>query len=184
MIAFLLALSIPLFIKDPYYLHTAIMILLNCLLAVSLFPLLRSGLFSVAHAAFMAVGAYCSALLVMKAGVNFWIAMPLSGICASLVAVVVGTPVLRTKGMAFMLITFSLNEVMRLVINSWKTVTGGPVGISEIPRPNPFQIGSFFTLKFISRTANYYLVLALLIITILVIYSLWNSRLGRNLDLR
>lgn len=170
---------LPVFVKDPYFLHIAIMTMLNILLSVSLFPLLRCGLFSIAHGAFMGIGAYCSAIMVMRAGLNFWVSLPLSGLASALVAVLIGIPVLRIKGLFFLLITFSFNEVVRLILNSWSSVTGGPGGISEIPYPTPLNIVGLVTLNFRSKSGAYYLVLVLTALCVLAVYRLWHSRIGR-----
>ena len=175
---FVILLALPWAITDPYTIHIFIMILINIILAGTLFPLLHTGMFSVAHAAFMATGAYSSALLTLKLGLNFWAAFPLAGIIAALFAALIGIPTLRTKGVFFLLITFGLNEVVRLGISSVK-FTGGAEGLSDIRRIDPLPLPGQAAIEFTSRTANYYFVLFLAIVAIVIIARLWRSRFGR-----
>ena len=130
-----IALVLPVITRNPYYLNTGIMIMLHILLSVSLFPMLRAGVFSIAHAAFMAIGAYSSALLAMHFGLNFWLTLPLAGLLAAVVAILLGLPTLRVKGLFLIIITLGFNEIVRLSLLSWHDVTGGAAGIVAIPRP-------------------------------------------------
>lgn len=172
------SIALPLFVKDPYILGIGIVIFLNCILAVVLLPVFNSGMFCVATAAFMAIGGYASALFVMRLGINFWLAMPLSGIVAGLSAALIGIPTLRIKGLYFLLLTFSFNEVIGLAIRNWRGLTGGSDGISQIPPPNTISI---FGLKidFTLRLHYYYLALILLILVCIIIHRIWRSRIGK-----
>jgi len=81
---------LPIFIQSPYQMHLLIMTGINIMLALSFSILFSSGLVTIGAAAFWAIGAYSSALLVMKAGLSFWFSLPLSGIVAGLVALIAG----------------------------------------------------------------------------------------------
>ncbi len=170
--------ALPWVASDPYLIHVLIMILINIILAGTLFPLLHTGMFSVAHAAFMAVGAYASALLTLRLGLNFWAAFPVAGIITAVFAALIGIPTLRAKGTFFLLITFGLNEVVRLGISSF-SVTGGAEGLGGIRRIDPLPLPGGASIEFTSRTANYYFVLILAAVAILIITRLWRSRFGR-----
>ncbi|NTW37889.1 MAG: branched-chain amino acid ABC transporter permease, partial [Syntrophobacteraceae bacterium] len=91
----ILAAALPLVITSSYQMHLLIMTCINIMLGLSFSMLYSIGLMSMAAAGFWAVGAYCSALLVMKAGLSFWIALPASGFAAALAGLVVGTVVVR-----------------------------------------------------------------------------------------
>jgi branched-chain amino acid transport system permease protein len=170
----LLLLAIVYLGRDPYYLGVLITILININLAVSLLPLLRTGLFSIAHAAMAAIGAYTSALLVAKAGVIFWVSFPVAGIASGLFAVIIGFPTLRIRGLFFLLVTLGMNEIVRLTLNNWVGFTGGPSGITDIPGISPI-----FGIAFSSRTEYFYFALGLAAFTFLFLYRLWNSRFGK-----
>lgn len=167
---------IPLFIKDQYFLRNLILIFLHIILAAGLWLIITTGQVSFCHAAFMAIGAYTSALAVTHLGLSFWIALPLAGVASGVVALLFGMVTLRLKGAYFFLASFAFGEVVRLALtNLWQDVLGGPQGILRIPTPDslgpiefvPGQAGSF-----------YYLALVLTLITVLVMYRLGRSRIG------
>lgn len=173
-----LVLSIPLMTQDSYYLHVGISIALNTILATSLWLVLTTGLLNIAHAGFMGIGAYTSALLVMRAGVSFWLALPAAGFMAALVSVPVGYLTLRVKGPYFFLVTFAFAEALRLFFNNfWISMLGGPPGIVGVPPPDPLTIGAW-TVAFRTKVSFYYLVVALMLPTVFVMYRLDRSRLG------
>src|ERR1700751_2045077 len=101
-----------------------------------------AGLLDLGYVAFYAVGAYSYALLATTFGLSFWTCLPLAGILASLWGVMLGFPVLRLRGDYLAIVTLAFGEIIRLVIVNWQSLTGGPNGISSIPRP------SFFGLPF------------------------------------
>lgn len=163
----------PLLTKDPYYLHILITIGLNIILALSLWIIIMTGQLNLGHAAFMAIGGYASALMVMKGGLSFWLALPLSGLIAMLIALLVGPILLRTKMIYFAIITFAFCEFLLLLFVNLPSLFGGWQGILNIPRPNP--IGS---IKFTSEVPFYYLMLLLLVVTFLICYSISVSQIG------
>ena len=109
-------LLIPFFTSNQYFLHVGIMVMLNSMLAISLMPLLRSGLLNAAHVSFMAIGGYSSALLVMRLGLNSWPALILGGVAAAIAAAIIGFATLRIRGIFFLLVTFSFATFLQLVL--------------------------------------------------------------------
>lgn len=173
-----LALAVPLMTQDSYYLHVGSAIALNILLATSLRLILTTGLLSVAHAGFMGIGAYTSALLVMRAGFSFWLALPMAGLMAALVSLPVGYLTLRIKGPYFFLVTFAFAEAVRLFFNNfWVSMLGGPPGIVGVPPPDPITLGNW-AVVFRGRAPFYYLAVFLALLTVVVMYRLDRSRLG------
>ncbi len=169
---FILAL-VPILIKDVYVIHIMNMIGIYLLLTTGLNLILGySGQISVGHAAFYGVGAYTSALLTVKAGLNFWLALPASGIMAGLVGVIIA-PVLRLKGHVLAMATIAFGEVVRLVLLHWVSLTNGPRGIHRIPYPKLF----YFELS--SDHRLYYLIMACVALNLFVLFRLSNSRIGR-----
>src|SRR4030042_2422955 len=71
---------VPVFIKSPYYLDLFTILLVNVMIAMTFVMMLRAGLISLGLATFWGVGAYVSALLVMKVGMSFWLSLPLTAI--------------------------------------------------------------------------------------------------------
>lgn len=108
--------------------------LLNALIAYALFLALSANLFSLATGGFMAIGAYCSIYLTMEMGMPFSLAIAAGAIAAAVAAALIGAPVLRLRGDYFMLATFAFTEVIRVIALNWESVTGGAIGIVNIPR--------------------------------------------------
>jgi branched-chain amino acid transport system permease protein len=99
-----------------------------------------AGLLDLGYVAFYAVGAYSYALLATNFGLSFWVCLPLAGILAAFWGVLLGFPVLRLRGDYLAIVTLAFGEIIRLVIINWQSLTGGPNGISGIPRPSFFGI--------------------------------------------
>ncbi len=107
------------------------LICINTIAAVGLNILTGyTGLVSLGHAAFMAIGAYTSALLTVKLGLAFWLALPASGVLAALIGFVVGLPSLRLTGIYLALATMAFGFITDEVILQWQSLTGGADGFS------------------------------------------------------
>jgi branched-chain amino acid transport system permease protein len=174
----LLLLLIPLFVKDAYVLHILIMVAINVILASSLRLIATSGQLSLGHGGMMVIGAYTSALLVMKLGFSTWAALPTAGLATGGIAVLVGYPFTRLRRIYFTMVTIFFAEVIRLTIEQWRELTGGTSGLLNIPPPNAIFGFGFVGIDFASRAHFYYLILALVLLTLLVLYALEHSRIG------
>lgn len=177
----LLFFLIPLFVKGAYYLHILIIAGLNIILASSLRTIATTGQFSLAHTGFMAIGAYTSALLVMKLGLSSWAALPLGGIAAALLALLIGYPFVRVKRAYFAMLTLFTGVVIQLTIVEWRDLTGGSSGLLNIPPPNSLSFFGVFNIAFDSKVPYYYFVLFLVLISLLFLYKIDSSRVGRTL---
>lgn len=102
---------------------------INILLAWSVYIVLMTGNLSFAQAAFMAIGCYCAGILTTKLGVPLWPAILLSLIVSALVAVLVGYPALRIRGIYLILVTTGLTFCVRVALENWPA-TGGAHGLS------------------------------------------------------
>lgn len=171
---FLIIAIFPLFTQDPYVLNILITTGIWTIAAWGVRLIMSTGQLTLGHAAYMAIGAYASALLVMKVGLSFWVAFPLAGVISTLVALLIGYLTLRIKGVYFAIITFAFAEIIRLIIIHWPNLLGGYGGLANIPAPHPF-----LTIRFSSRLPYYYLLLALTLITYLVMVRIDQSRLGK-----
>jgi branched-chain amino acid transport system permease protein len=167
------ALVLPFLVKSPYQMHLAIMLCINIMLAMSFAMLFSAGLITIGAASFWAVGAYTSAFFVMHLDMSFWLALPLAGLCAGVIALVLGSILVRAPGVAFVVQTMVINMIVVQALGQIEAL-GGWGGILGIPRPDP--IGS---LKFVGKTHFYYLVLFLLGLNALAFYALYSSRIGR-----
>jgi len=126
--------------------------------------------------------AYVSAILVVKAGWSFWISLPAAGLFAALVAILIGLPILRLRGVYFAMITLVLTQVVTLTALALP-ITNGAKGISSIPLPSGISLFSItivpdFATMDSTKLAFYYTACILMIITYIALYRLVNSRLG------
>jgi len=135
-----------------------------------------AGLLDLGYVAFYAVGAYSYALLNLNFDLGFWIVLPIGGLFAALLGVILGFPVLRLRGDYLAIVTLGFGEIIRLVLENWNAFSQGPSGIANIPRPGFFGMDMTFAGGI---TYIYYLVLLLVVLTIFVVNRLQNSRLGR-----
>ena len=129
------------FYDQRYILDLAILVLTYVMLGWGLNVVVGlAGLLDLGYVAFYAVGAYSYALLATNFGWSFWVCLPLAGILAAFWGVLLGFPVLRLRGDYLAIVTLAFGEIIRLVIINWQELTGGPNGVSGIPRPSFFGI--------------------------------------------
>lgn len=176
---FALSIALPLLVTT-YQTNIFISFLLYVVLGLGLNIIVGvAGLLFLGHAAFYAIGAYSYALLNHYFGIGFWVALPLGGLFACLGGILLAFPVLRLRGDYLAIVTLGFGEIIRLVLENWSSLTGGPSGVSNIDRPG------LFGMELSVADANiyiYYIVLALAIITIISVQRLKNSRIGRALQ--
>lgn len=138
-----------------------------------------AGLLDLGYAAFFAIGAYTMAFLtspqsVLPFATNFWVAMVASFFVAALFGVLLGAPTLRLRGDYLAIVTLAFGEIVPDVVRNWDSVTRGNKGMSPIGRPSLFglELGE-------SQQDWYFLILAVLALTVFMIVRLHDSRLGR-----
>ncbi len=164
----------PLVMTHSYYLHLTNLILIYAVAATGLNLVSGyTGQLSLGHSAFLAIGAYTSALLTVNL---HWPVIP-AVIAATLVAtmfgVLLGAPSLRLKGPYLALATAGFAEIIRIVINNWESLTRGSKGIPEIP---PMGFGQC---RITSETGWYYLLVVVFLASTLMAYRVVRSHLGR-----
>lgn len=150
-----------------YFLHILILGAIYTMLAVSLDLVAgRTGLLSVAHAAFYGLGAYTSALLATRLGMPFFVGVFGGVVAATLVSFVVSLPSLRLRDDYFVIATFGFQVILFSIFNNWMELTRGPLGIPGIPRPVIFgwQVDSHLDFLVLSSgfAAFAYLIVCLL----------------------
>ncbi len=129
------------FYNERYILDLGILVLTYVMLGWGLNIVVGlAGLLDLGYVAFYAVGAYSYALLATTFGWSFWICLPLAGILAAFFGILLGFPVLRLRGDYLAIVTLAFGEIIRLVLLNWQSLTGGPNGVSGIPRPTMFGI--------------------------------------------
>ncbi len=155
-----------------------------------------AGLLDLGYVGFYAVGAYSYALLNMYFGIDFWTGLLAGGLLAAFFGFILGFPVLRLRGDYLAIVTLGFGEIIRILLNNWTGVTGGPNGISQIPKPALFGLEftrrakeegnvpfhEFFGIDYSSgyKVIFLYLVALLLVIaTVFVINRLLRMPIGR-----
>ena len=175
------AASAPLWVWNPYHLHTLIMAGIFAVLALSLNLLLGyTGQLSLGHAAFFGIGAYASALLSVKLEWSPWLGMLAAVVLPGLAGWGIGRLALKLRGAYFVLLTISFAGVVSLVSVNWMDLTNGPLGIPGVPAL-AVALPGLPELSFRGKGAFYYLVLAAVIAAYVLCRRLVASRVGRAL---
>ncbi|EPX80808.1 branched-chain amino acid ABC transporter permease [Litoreibacter arenae] len=177
--------GVPLFIAatgrwDFYFTLTSVALL--AIASAGVWLTFYIGRINIGQGAFALVGAYVSAILVVKAGWSFWLSLPAAGLFAALVAALLGLPILRLRGVYFAMITLVFTQVATLTALALP-ITNGAKGITNIPLPSGV---SLFGITLIpdfgeienARMAFYFTACILMVITYATLYRLVNSRLG------
>ncbi|MEB0046457.1 MULTISPECIES: high-affinity branched-chain amino acid ABC transporter permease LivM [unclassified Pseudomonas] len=133
------------FFSNSYLLGVVILGLIYVLLGLGLNIVVGlAGLLDLGYVAFYAIGAYGLALGYQYLGLGFWTVLPLAAITAAMAGCILGFPVLRLHGDYLAIVTLGFGEIIRLILNNWLSLTGGPNGM---PAPLP----TFFGLEFGKR---------------------------------
>ena len=131
---------------------------------------------SLGHAAFFGIGAYASTILLVTYGLSPWIGLAIGAVLASVAALVIAVPTMRLRGHYFALATLAFGEVMRVVANTWASLTGGPVGISV-----PFLPENAWMYSFKTGLPHAYIALAALVLITALFEVIRRSALGYRL---
>src|SRR5271157_4781823 len=113
LLAFLLIIF-PVVIPDPSYVGMLVACGIASILAMSWIMILRVGHLSLGQVAFLAIGAYSSAIAATKFGLSPWLGLILGGFITAVFALAIGYVVLRIRGLYFAIMTFAFAEVIRL----------------------------------------------------------------------
>ena len=119
-----------------YLIHIAILVCIYGTLGLSLNLIVgEMGLLSVTQAAFFGIGAYATALLLVNTGMNFFLATILGMLVTGVVALGIGAILSRFRGDFYTLGSFGFNIIVFSIFLNWQSLTQGPLGIPNIPRP-------------------------------------------------
>ncbi|WP_407312546.1 branched-chain amino acid ABC transporter permease [Desulfosporosinus sp. SB140] len=130
-----------------------------------------AGLVDLGYAAFFAVGAYTTGIL-MHYGLNFWVTIPIAVIFCIIAGIIIGGPTLRLRSDYLAIVTLGFGEITRITARNLK-ITGGASGLVGIQRP------SIFGHKLYQITDFYYTFFILVILAVIIALRIHNSRLGR-----
>lgn len=164
----------PILFNKQYLISVGITVLIYSTLSVSLNLITGyMGITSLGHAAFLGIGAYTAALLSTRLGHNFIFTFIAAAFAAGFFGIILGLPSLRIRGRYLAIVTLGFCEITRIVELNWMSVTRGPQGIASIPKM------SLFNIVFKTPIQKYYVILGLLVVVILIVSAIMNSRIGR-----
>jgi branched-chain amino acid transport system permease protein len=153
-----LLLSLPFYYHNQYVYQVSILAGIYMVLNMAMHLMLgQTGLVMLGQAGFYGLGAYVAALTALRLGWPYPLPFVAGGVAAALLALVVGLPSLRLRGIYFALMSLAFAEIVRLITVVWMDVTRGPMGLPGIPRP------SLFGIKFSSANEPYFLLMVLFV---------------------
>jgi branched-chain amino acid transport system permease protein len=166
------------FFLNAYWVDVLNNVGLYAILALSLNIILgHAGLFHMGHAAFYALGAYTTAIINTTWHIPILWLLPVSGLAAGLVALVVARPIIHLRGDYLLIVTIGLVEIVRIaLINNVFGITGGANGIFGIARP------MLFGLKISKPLHFFFLIWGFAAVTVFLFDRLEKSRFGRALN--
>ena len=148
-------------------------VLMNCaglsLIAFGVWITFTIGRINICQAGFALVGGYATAIALSRWGLSFWIALPLSALVSAVAGAVIGSFILKLRGIYFSMLTICLTEAIRLAFLNGGDFTQGSKGITGLPQPFEGD----------SPLPMYYLAVVLLAVGLLVTWRVHYSRLGR-----
>ncbi|HKS62729.1 MAG TPA: branched-chain amino acid ABC transporter permease [Xanthobacteraceae bacterium] len=173
------AIALPWILNSNYYLQLFVLAGINIILALGLNIVLGfAGLLALAHAGLFGIGAYASALLVMRTGISFWIALPASAAIAALFGALIGICSLRLRGHYLSIATAGFGIIIYQVFLNWISLTNGAAALGDIPPPNPIVLPGLGSITFETRISMYFLILAATVLSAVVCARIRHSRIG------
>jgi branched-chain amino acid transport system permease protein len=131
-----------------------------------------TGQISIGHAAFLAVGAYSTAVLEASVGLPFYLAIPVAALLTSAFGLVFGIPSLRLRGLYLAIATLAAHFITTYVIIHWERITNGVLGLMVPP-------ARLFGVPLDSDARIFYVIFALVVPAILFTKNLFRTKVGR-----
>lgn len=165
---------------DLYYTLTSVALL--SVASAGVWLTFYIGRINIGQGAFSLIGGYVSALLITQLGINFWLTLPLAGLFCAFLAVLIGLPILRLRGVYFAMVTLVLTEVTRLTALALP-ITNGAKGITSIPLPTELTVLGLTLIPDFNQISNpklafYLMAVVLMCLSYAVLWRIVNSRLG------
>jgi branched-chain amino acid transport system permease protein len=164
----------PLLPMSTHVIRSVILVMIYSVLAMALNLPAYTGEASIGNAMFFAIGAYTTAILTTRFGIDFYATLPPAMIFSALLGFLVGMPTLRLKGNYLCIVTMGCAEIVRMVLINWTGLTNGTQGIRSIPRP-----GFFGETASLENGGLYYIMLGILLFVSFGYRLLMDSKIGR-----
>lgn len=169
---------VPAVVEDSYLRHLFILAFIYAVIASNWdLSLGYAGIFNFGHLTFFGAGVYAAGIAAKTGGIDPWLAIPMGGVVAALIAVIVAAPVVRLKGIYVVLVTFAFSQLAMQLVLSQSQITGGAEGMVRIPF---LRIGDY---KFIAdyKLGYYYVALGLLVLSTAFLLAVTGSAFGKSL---
>ncbi|MDR5824882.1 branched-chain amino acid ABC transporter ATP-binding protein/permease [Caballeronia sp. LZ043] len=165
----------PLASGNPYYIHLVETIMIYAILLFGLDIVVGyTGQVSLGHAGLFGVGAYTAGVLFIKLGMPFYVTAPLSILVTAGFGAILALPALRVSGPYLAMVTLAFGTIIQILINEMDFLTNGPMGL-KIPKPS-------FAGHRLDEVQYYWLVAALLVVSLIVVHRVLKSHLGRAFE--
>ncbi len=180
----------PFFATSPYYLHLVVVVAIFSIVTIGLDIVFGyTGEVSIGHAALMGIGAYTAGVLAFQLGIGFWPSLPLAVIVSAAFGAVLALPALRVTGPYLAMVTLAFGTIVQILINEMTFLTNGPLGIA-LKKPLFLDLREWGgTIPFLDMSAArmrdvefYFVVVAALLLTLVVVNRLLASRYGRAFE--
>ena len=165
----------PTLLPNPYYLHMVGTILIYAILLFGLDIVVGyTGQVSLGHAGLFGVGSYTAGVLFLKLGLPLWLILPASMVVTAAFGALLALPALRVTGPYLAMVTLAFGTIIQILINEMDFLTEGPLGI-KLTKPSMGSIQ-------LDEHGFYWLVLALMVLSLLVVDRILKSHLGRAFE--
>jgi branched-chain amino acid transport system permease protein len=172
-IILLIPVILPLFMQARFYIYLISLIFVFGLFATSLnFVLGYGGIYQFHHGVFYGIGAYATALMLLKSGFPAWIGFLAGPVVSALLSLIMGLICLRLSKLYFGMLQVSLGSLVWVVIYRWRTMTGGEDGLHGIPMPDLIS----------TSTSAYYFVFIICLISLFIINKIIKAPFGSVLQ--
>ena len=187
--------AFPFLVTSPYYLHLLTTIAIFSILVLGLDIVFGyTGEVSIGHSALFGIGAYTAGVLVFQfanftGGPAFWISLPIGMLIAAGFGALLALPALRVTGPYLAMVTLAFGTIVQILINEMTFLTNGPLGIKFVTPVllDLRWLGDYISIfdmntKRMKEVGYYYIVVALLLMTLFVINRILASHYGRAFE--
>jgi branched-chain amino acid transport system permease protein len=175
LIGLLLVGGLPLAVHNPYYIHLVETIMIYAIVLFGLDIVVGyTGQVSLGHAGLFGIGSYSAGVLVMKLAAPLWITLPAAVLVTAGFGALLALPALRVTGPYLAMVTLAFGTIIQILINEMTFLTEGPLGI-KVAKPSLFGVK-------LGEQQFYWLVLALLVFSLVVVHRILRSHLGRAFE--
>ena len=167
--------ALPLGVHNPYYIHLVETIMVYAIVLFGLDIVVGyTGQVSLGHAGLFGIGAYTAGVLVMKLSAPLWLTLPAAILVTAGFGALLALPALRVTGPYLAMVTLAFGTIIQILINEMSFLTEGPMGI-KLQKPMLFGVQ-------LGERGFYWVVLAMLAASLLVVHRILRSHLGRAFE--